>query len=160
LASQVGLISGQSHTQITPHTTGHHACLPPLPTAVLSGSTVTYSCPRGTSWTAFDVVLTASAGPTGCVGTGSGTAAITVTAKPTLNVAATNSPVTICEADGAQTVPVTFEVTANPAIGLSLPPEIIASDGRSCMPAPGNSECLGAANNCMITVTHHRGGCC
>jgi hypothetical protein len=76
--------------------------------------------------------MTATAGPRDCSGTGSGTVTVTVNQKPTVEVAAANSPVTICETYAPNHVDMTFEVTARPRNGLTLPPTITASDGRQC----------------------------
>lgn len=110
-------------------------CLPAqLAFAVPSPATVVYSCPRGESaWTpgTFELTLEASAGTGDCIGQGSGTAVVTITKSPAVNVTAP-PPVTICETYEPDHVDVTFDVTAVPNSDLSLPTSILASDGRNC----------------------------
>lgn len=113
-----------------------HACLPHLPTAVSSGSTVVYNCLRGEDpWTSGPVELTATTGPANCRGIGVGVNSIEVLEKPKVHVLAPTQ-VSICKDSTAESVDLIFTVAGDKPV--SVPREISTLDNSLTCFAQGN----------------------
>jgi hypothetical protein len=134
-----------------------------LPTAVPSGSTVIYSCPRNgdnrETWATgnFEVGLRATAGRDDCQGSNTGTATVLIEAQSTVTVVPATSPAAaICEDSTDLFVNVGFIVIAEDV--LTVPDSVQATNGQICTlpshPPPGKRRSNVNGERCQLTTFH------